>query len=35
MLDLGYSYDRMIFYRTGEVADEVSGGKADGTSPQS
>lgn len=23
MLDLGYSYDRMLFYRTGEVADEV------------
>jgi len=24
MLDLGYSYERMLFYRTGEVADEVS-----------
>lgn len=24
MLDLGYSHDRMLFYRTGEVADEVS-----------
>mmetsp|Transcript_4902 Transcript_4902/g.10748 ORF Transcript_4902/g.10748 Transcript_4902/m.10748 type:complete len:351 (+) Transcript_4902:61-1113(+) len=23
MLDLGYSHDRMLFYRTGEVADEV------------
>ena len=24
MLDLGYSHERMLFYRTGEVADEVS-----------
>jgi hypothetical protein len=24
MLDLGYSHDRMLFYRSGEVADEVS-----------
>ena len=24
MLDLGYSHDRMLFYRNGEVADEVS-----------
>ena len=24
MLDLGYSYERMLFYRSGEVADEVS-----------
>lgn len=24
MLELGYSYDRMLFYKSGEVADEVS-----------
>ena len=24
MLDLGYSHDRMLFYRGGEVSDEVS-----------
>ena len=24
MLDLGYTHERMLFYRTGEVADEVS-----------
>merc|ERR1712032_539885 len=25
MIELGYSYDKMLFYRTGEVADEVWG----------